>query len=264
MPGDAEMAAAVRNGLTRPNAIRFSRLKTMSRSPMHYLYELQHGRKDSLAFRIGRIVDIAILGGPPLVVWEGTRRGKAWEQFQEQHVDEEIVTESEYTAAAPVIEAVKNHEHAMYLLRSGTPKERLYWKWLGRDCTGEPDVAGKYLVDLKTTRCAEPGRFVRQGIWFAYHAQLAWYRMGMIESGLQPPDQCYFVAVETEPPCPVTVLSLTERAREQGERLCRLWMERLIACEAVGHWPGYCESAVDFDVPDELELSYGDDEGEAA
>jgi len=239
--------------------VRFSHLKQIARSPAHYLASLKF-RPDTAAMRLGRIVDVALLGGPPVVVWEGSRRGKAWEQFQEQHLDDEIVTYSEYEAADPVIRAVRNHEHAMYLLGSGTPKQRIYWDWLGRSCTGEPDVAGKYLVDLKTTRCAEPGRFSKQAMWLSYHAQLAWYRQGMLLSGAEPPTQVFIVAVETTTPFPVTVFQLTERAIEQGERLCRLWMERLLSCESTNEWPGYVQSAVDLDVPDELELSFGDDE----
>jgi len=263
MVGDAEMAAASRRNLAAREPVRFSNLRNMSRSPAHYLHGLR-GRKDTASFRLGRLVDVAILGGEQPLVWEGSRRGKAWDEFEASHPGREIVTLSEQLASEPVIEALRAHEHAMYLLTSGVAKKRLYWEWLGRSCTGEPDVAGKYLVDLKTARCAEPGRFVRQGTWYAYHAQMAWYRQGMLSSGLQPPGQVYIVAVETEPPYPVTVLSLTERAIEQGERLCRLWMERLIGCEAVGHWPAYCESAVDFDVPEELDLSFGDDDEAAA
>lgn len=239
--------------------VRFSNLKNIARSPMHYQHALTQ-RRDTTSMRLGRLVDVALLGGPEQVVYEGSRRGKEWKAFEATHPGAEIVTASEYEAAQPVIEAVRRHEHAMHLLGSGTPKKRINWEWLGRSCSGEPDVAGKYLVDLKTARSSEPGAFVRQGIWYAMHAQLAWYRQGLILSGAEPPGQSFLVAVETSPPYPVTVLSLTDRALEQGERLCRSWMERLLACEAAEYWPGYVESAVDFDVPEALELSYGDDE----
>jgi PDDEXK-like domain of unknown function (DUF3799) len=241
--------------------VRFSHLKNMGRSPAHYKASLG-GRPDTLAMRIGRIVDVTLLGGPPLAVWEGTRRGAAWEQFQERHLASgaEIVTASEYESAEPLIEAVRNHEHAMHLLGSGIPKKRIFWNWLGRACSGEPDVAGKYLVDLKTARCSEPGRFSKQAMWLSYHAQLAWYRNGLLLSGAEPPAQVFIVAVETSEPYPVTVFELTARAIEQGERLCRLWMERLLSCEATNEWPAYVQCAVDLDVPDELELTFGDDE----
>lgn len=242
--------------------VRFSYLKHMARSPAHYKAALTTPY-DSASFRLGRMVDVAVLGGPEPVVWDGSRRGKAWEEFRDAHPGSEIVTASEMETAQPIIDSVLRHEHAMHLLRSGTAKKRIFWDWLGRSCSGEPDVAGKYLVDLKTTRSAEPGQFTRQGLWYSYHAQLAWYRMGLLLSGAEPPSQAFIVAVETSPPFPVTVLCLTERAIEQGERLCRVWMERLLACETADRWPGYVESTVDFDVPDDVELTFGE-ETEAA
>lgn len=246
------------------NPVRFSELKHIARSPAHYQYALRHGRRDSISMRIGRIVDAALLGGREPLVWDGTRRTKAYDAFEEQNPGADIVTMAEVEMARPVIDALVARQDVMDLLNSGVKQKRLHWEWLGRPCTGQPDVHGRLLVDLKTARCSEPGRFTRQGTWLAYHAQLAWYRMGMVASGLQPPGQVLLVAVETEPPYPVTVLSVTERALDQGERLCRSWMERLIACEAVNHWPGYVESVVDFDVPDELDLDFGGDDEEAA
>ena len=240
--------------------VRFSNLKRLAQSPAHYLSGLS-ATYDSAAMRLGRLVDVAILGGDGPVIYDGTRRGKAWEAFRDEHAGAEIVTASEAEAAESIIRAVRQHDHAMDLLTSGVAKRRLYWDYLGRACSGEPDVHGRYLVDLKTTKCAEPGRFTRDAIWRAYHAQLAWYRAGMVLSGLEPPTAAFIVAVETSAPYPVTVLRLTERAIEQGDRLCRVWMERLLACEASGEWPGYVQSAVDLDVPDDdLDLTFGDDE----
>lgn len=243
--------------------VRFSHLKNIRRSPAHYLDGLER-HFDSASLRLGRIVDKAILGGDAMVIYDGHRRGGEWKEFEALNAGKEIVTTSETRVAAPIIDAVLKHEHAMYLLRSGVQKKRIYWDWLGRECSGEPDVAGKYLVDLKTTRCSEPGQFTRQAMWFAWHAQIAWYRQGLLLSGAEPPAQAFIVAVETSPPYPVTVFCLTERAIEQGERLCRVWMERLLACEASGEWPEYVQSAVDLDVPDDTELTFGVEEESAA
>lgn len=241
--------------------VRFSCLKNMSRSPAHYIESLR-GRADSLSMRIGRIVHMTVFGQTP-IVFPGTRRGKEWDAFAETHAEEDIFTTSEYDAALPIISSLLDnpeHWHAKELLTRGVAEKRIDWKWLGRACRGTPDVAGEFLVELKTTRNAQPEWFAREALFRSYHAQLAWYRQGLVLSGAQPPGLVYIVAVETSPPYPVVVRILTERAMQQGERLCRLWMERLLACESSGSWPGYVQSAVELDVPDELELTGFEDE----
>lgn len=241
--------------------VRFSCLKQMSRSPAHYLESLK-GRPDSAAMRIGRLVHIAAFGQTPLI-YDGSRRGKAWEQFDAEHSGEDIFTAAEQQSADPIVESLLDnpaHWHAKELLTSGVAEKRLDWTWLGRACRGTPDVAGEFLVDLKTTRNAHPEHFKRDALWRSYHGQLAYYRQGMLLSGLQPPSECYIVAVETSPPYAAVVLRLTERTLEQGERLCRLWMEQLLACEASGQWPGYVQSVVDWEIEAEVDLIFGEEE----
>jgi exodeoxyribonuclease VIII len=246
----------------REYPVRFSNLKTLARSPAHYLYNLTHPRPDSVSLRMGRLVDLLIFEQAIPVIYDGSRRGKEWKAFEAEHDGEDIFTRSEFDSAREIAESFARPEHseALRLLGSGERQKRLTWDWLGRVCSGTPDAFGEYLVDLKTTRCAQPGAFKRDAIRYAYHAQLAWYRNGMIRSGLQPPAQCYIVAVETSAPFPITVHRLTEQAIDMGERLCRVWMEQLLACERADHWPGYCESFVDFDIETELELTFGDEE----
>jgi hypothetical protein len=241
--------------------LRFSNLKYMSKSPAHYLESLK-GRPDSAALRRGRIVDKLVFGEKP-TVFAGDRRSKAYKDFEAANPGADIFTDSEFYDAKAMADSIllnPEHSEAARLLRGGVIKTRIFWDFLGRACSGEPDVAGEFLVDLKTTRCAQPELFKRDADRFAYGAQLAWYRQGLILSGAQPPSACYLVAVETAPPYPVVVLRLTERKIEQGERLCRLWMERLLACEAENCFPGYVQSFVEFDADTELDLTFGDEE----
>ena len=241
--------------------VRFSHLKQMARSPAHYRYALEHSRPDSAALRLGRLVDLLMFEQAAPLVFDGSRRGKAWDAFKAEHDGADIFTASELEDAEPIAASFNRPEHAraLSLLRSGERQKRITWNWLGRDCAGTPDVCGQYLIDLKTTRSAQPDAFRRDALRYAYHAQLAWYRNGMLLSGLQPPAQCYIVAVETSAPYPITVHRLTERAIDMGERLCRVWMEQLLVCEESGHWPGYCESELDFDIDTELELTFGEE-----
>jgi hypothetical protein len=48
-----------------------------------------------------------------------------------------------------------------------------------------------------------------------------------------------------------------------GERLCRVWLEKLLACEAADRWPGYCQSFEEWDIETDVELTFGE-EAEAA
>lgn len=240
--------------------VRFSHLKHIARSPAHYRHALT-ASYDSAAFRIGRLVDCAVLGGPQPVVFEGTRRGKAWEAFRAEHDERDIYTASEVAAAAPVSEAVLSNRRAMEVLEAGIPKRRIAWDWIGRNCSGEPDVGGlDVLVDLKTCRTADPARFAREAIWYGYHAQLAWYRNGLELAGKPRPREVYIVAAEKAPPYPVTVFRLTEDALDAGLRLCRGWLERLLVCEDADVWPTYSECDVPLDVERDPELIYHDEE----
>lgn len=247
---------------TRP--ARFHNLKEMGRSPLHCFESFQDDSdRSSLALRLGAGTH-ALLFGQPVAVFTGkVRNGKVWDAFKAEHDGTVILNAKEHARAEAISNAIRSHEIASRLLFSpGTRhEESILWEQDGRARRSTPDARGAYhLVELKTTRCAQPDRFMRDAMFRAYHAQVADYRAAIEASvGVKPRD-CYIIAVESVRPCAVTVLRLTDRALEMGDRLCRLWMERLRACEASNEWPPYCQSATDFDVPDdELDLVFGDE-----
>lgn len=231
--------------------VRFSNLKHFAKSAAHYRHAIEHERADTAAFKLGRLVHFLVLGGN-YVVYQGERRGHSWTEFEGAHDGVEIFTRSEADKARPIADAVLSHPAAARLLE-GEHERELTWTRNGRDCAGRLDVLHPdRVVDLKTASDAHPERFQRGGLRLGYHAQLAWYLHGV--------DGCirregYTVVVETVAPHVVTILRLTERALEMGDRLNRLWLEQLLVCEASDYWPGYVEGIVPFDVPDMDELS---------
>jgi hypothetical protein len=247
--------------------VHFSALKHMAQSPAHYQQALQGGWYSTMPQRIGA-GSHAIMFDQPHAVYPGkVRRGKEWEQFKEDNKDAVWLSRSEQVQALALADAVRGHREASELLfcDDSAVEKRIEWNYLGRDCAGTPDVRTKsYIVDLKTTKCSHPERFARDATFRSYHAQLAWYLDGVRLSGLGTPTEAYIVAVESTPPHPVTVLRLTDNAIDQGRRLCRIWMERLLGCERDNRWPGYCESIVPFDVETDLELTFSDAANEAA
>lgn len=232
--------------------VHWSQLKHMAQSPAHYRYAVEHERHDTRSFRLGRAVHSALLGGPLVTVWEGSsRRGKQFDAFKVEHAGAIIMLESEMDDVTNMVASVRSNANAMELL-DGVHERELEWTWLGRRCAGRIDSVGdNRIVELKTDRCAEPGRFVRSGIRYGYHAQCWWYSNGVVCSGLGTAAESYVIAVESAPPYPTSVLRMTDRALDIGQRMCRSYMERLLVCEALQHWPEYFDAVVPFDVPDD-------------
>lgn len=236
--------------------VRFSSLKHMSRSALHYWDAVQLDRDDTLAMRLGRGAHAMVLG-MPMIQWTGkTRNGKEWERFKREHADREILNRTEWATSVAVARAIQRHPGASQLIYDGTVLEQVIeWEYLGRKCTSRPDaraIGGRVITDLKKTVCAEPGKFKRDAMLRGYHAQLAFYDLASEHETGRQADELFVAAVEGKRPYPVTILRLTDEAREEGRKLCRLWFEQVLVHEASSHYPGYVDDnqVVDLDVLD--------------
>lgn len=265
MTGDlaTELAAndqAAMNIDPRTVPVRFSTLKLMAQSPLHYLHAVRCGYDESRSMRLGSAAH-AELFGQPYRVYPGRRAGKDWDAFKAD--GGLIVNEKEHAEALLLANAVRSHPTASRLLFSGAKLEqRIDWTWQDRAFRSTPDAAGRtHLVDLKCLRSSNPVEVERQSSRMFYHAQAALYRRALNSTGHNIKD-CYLAVVENKPPHPVTVLRFTETALEAGDRATVLWFEQLRACEAVNEFPGYAQSIVDLGLPDEMGLVFGDDDKE--
>ena len=232
--------------------LRLSTLKAMGRSPAHCLHAMRNPYEPTVSMKIGSGAHSLLLGGPALAVYPGkVRRGKDYDAFCDEHKDDLILSSSEAATAEAINESVRSNPIASRVLfQPGMIYEdTINWDWQDKPFRCTPDARSRsHLVDLKTTRDAEPERFQRDAIRMGYHAQMALYGLAMEAAYGHKPRSSYIVAVESKAPHPVTVLELTPRAIDQGERLCREWLERFKTCEATGNWPGYADAIVPFDV----------------
>jgi len=244
--------------------VRFSKLKKLAQSPLHYLQSCQDDSASTTATRIGSGTH-ALVFGQPHAVYPDRRAGKVWDAFEAANADRPIMNAREHDTAQAILRALASNPLASSLLFApgAIVEERITWERDGRACAGTPDVySDGALVDLKTTKCAEPERFVRDATWRGYHAQLAWYAQGLAANN-RPVSDLYIVAVESLAPHPVTVLHLDASAWLAGDALVASWWERLRVCEASNHWPGYTDAMVRFGVEDAGErLIIGGDEFE--
>lgn len=251
--------------------LRCSTLKAMSKSPLHCMHALLNPYEPSVSQRLGLGAHSLILGGPPIAVYPGkVRRGKEYDAFGLEHANDLILTESEAQTAEDINAAVRAHPVASRVLfqPGAIYEDTIEWDWMDRPFRCTPDArTDRILIDLKTTKNAEPEALKRDAIKYGYHAQLALYGLAMESVNGFKPRSSYIVAVESKAPYPVTVLELTPRAIDEGAQLCRTWLEAFKACEASGNWSsGYADGLVEFDVLDGVmdALDWGDDDEETS
>lgn len=243
--------------------VRFSHLRAYGRSAAHGLYARTHERKPTAAMELGTAVHAMMFATQPVAGFDGTRRGKAYDEFcAAAEPGTLVLAASDYHRACNMADALESSPTAKAAL-TGKAEETLHFRWMGRDCRATPDVRGDgFVTDLKTTTSADPNRFRWHALKMAYHAQLRMQQIGCMFAKNERPANAYIVAVEVDPPHTVTVFDLTARALEEGDKLLTLWMERLCASEGARSWPGYCESVVPLDVADDLDLDFGDENGD--
>lgn len=244
--------------------LHWSALKRIGQSPAHYKYGLDNPTPPSPSMMFGTLVHTMVLGGPPVAVYEGERRGKAWAEFRAENDGVQIVTIAEWERAQRCASAVLGDRVVQERgLLEGVHESSWTAKLYGRQCAGRIDVLHpRRVVELKTARDTRPGRLQAQCQGMSYHAQLAWYREAarVLDPVCREPREAWIIGVESSPPYVVTVLQLSESALIEGEKLNHAWLEQLAACEAVDEWPGYTQSPVPFEVfsMDALDQEDGD------
>ncbi len=245
--------------------VHFSALKRMGMSAAHALYAMEGGEQpQTVSLQLGSAGHTLALGtGKRVVVYEGKRdmRTHAYKAFAEENQDNIILNAREFAIATGMAKSLRQHPEALRYLE-GEREVPLEWDYLGRRCaTRGIDVIGgtlehrsniRFLSELKTTKCAKPSWFLHEVLRRGYATQLKFYETGI---GVDVPE-LVIVAVESAPPHPVVVFRVSDRMREQSEKQLRIWMELFLTCEASDEWPGYAQSIVDLDLPDDAELDF--------
>ena len=238
-------------------AVNWSSLKQIARSPRHYRHLLANPLPDKDDFRLGRALHTLVLE-PDLfheqyAIWPAvspttgkkTRRaGGEWDAFESLHLNagrtilrEQDVEGIQAMAASihtdPTCAAwLDGMHHVEHVLR-WTDRET------GMECKGRCDciTSDDILTDLKTARDHAPGAMARQASSLAYHAQLAFYLDGAQAMGLDVHGAA-ILAVEKSPPYDCGVLTLSDEDLEAGRSHYRALLLRLAECRDRDEWPG--------------------------
>ena len=225
------------------DAVRWSCLREMRRSPKHYRWRLDHPPADTDYFRLGRAVHCAVLEPDrfPLEVAVFTgkiRRGKEWDAFSDVNAARTILKADEYAMCLAIRDAVRAHPVAKHLLEVGEAEKSIVWTdpRTGLLCKGRVDWLNSMVVDLKTDAQLSPRRFPVKAARNGYACQMAMYREGLRVLGMDPPVK--ILAVESVPPFDVGVFALDENALWAGEEEVHELMDKVAECTTKNAWPG--------------------------
>lgn len=250
-------------------AINFSTLKVMAKSPKHYRHAVDHGGVDSPAFALGRACHLAVLEplewtrkvlvlpktftrekttkkrGTELVEMKMSRDARVPEYcaLRDQAADEgkELISQAEYEKATMVSRAVLLDPVASDLLRRpGIQMEQsITWERYGLELKSRLDIIAPTVavVDLKTAADITPREWDRAAIRHQYLPQFAFYSDAYAQaSGETVPFKA--IVVEKTEPFDVAVVEFSEDDLEYGRNLYEGWLRRVIECTEAGEWPG--------------------------
>jgi hypothetical protein len=250
--------------LSEDGTLHFSELKALALSPRQYLARVNLGLVPTAPMRLGTLVHWRVLGAQragakPIVIYDGRRSGKAWEDFEARHAHAEIFTAAEDARAQEIAAAVLADPIARARLEGARVEVPLTWEEGGLKCsTSGIDVltASAALGDLKATSTVHPDTWTRHAFRMLYPQQLAWYRRGARACGLDVRGGLFLLGVETKAPFEVVDLELTEAMLDFADRTLTLWLERLevllASCPSPRSfldWPGYAQAPIPWDVP---------------
>lgn len=260
------------------DAVNWSSLKHMAKSPKHYKWAKENPREDTVGLLKGRGTHTAVLEPERFLLdyalFKGkVRRGKEWDAFKELHKEENILKPNEYQHCMVVAKAVHAHPAASAILKVAKREETISWidEETGLHCKARLDLIWDGLGDLKGVRSVHPRALPSEVARMMYHGQLAFYREGVrVTTGKNM--RCYLICAEHAAPHDVVVREIDEDGLYAGWEMVRLLLNKVAECKAANRWPGLSDEIETLQLPawvwpeDEQVLSATviDDEEEAA
>lgn len=251
--------------------IRHHHIRAMLRSPAHYLAVRRDQAEEdpSYAMERGSGLHELLAGRRPVLPWEDgrPRRGKDYDAFVAANPEALILTAADFALAEAMRAAVMDDPVAGPLLRAeGANEETIVWSIPGRDLRGRttpdrritrPDGSID-VIEIKTTRNADPERFVWSGRRdYGYHTQAALHAIGaMAKYGTNlwpaPEIRVYIVAIESTAPHIVSTIRVSPDVLRAGAAEIREVLDQIAACRDADAWPGYTPEVWTWR-PDEME-----------
>ena len=245
-----------------------SDVKLILRSPAHYRHQKSVTQKPSSDLLFGSLVH-DLVGDPAgwaerwMVVDASTRTTNRYKDAVSNNPGKQCILAGEFSQAEDVAHAVfespivgdcvlNTGRQIGHLLDGATLEHSIYWQQQDVLCKARPDIwlrDKRVIVDLKTTRNAEPDAFLRDAVRYGYHTSAAWYMRAVAAVTGEPVDAWLWLVVEKEPPYAVQVYQADAGLLAIGDQNCTRGLDRFKRCSSTDQWPGYATETMTLHAP---------------
>ncbi len=237
-------------------AMNASKLKHALGTGEEYKHALT-SQKDSPSMTIGRATHTLVLEpdsyAKTVVEYNGTRRGKAWDEFKEANSGKDILKPAESVKVAMMASAVKSHKAAMERIGPGEKELTLVWydQQTGMKCKCRIDnyCKGKFASDLKTAMAIDLAGFQKACVNYGYHLQAAFYLYG-IETVLGEVVPFSFIPVQNDGPYDVVRYDCEDDFIAEGKFAYRTALTNVSDWEKSGEYLGISQEPLPLSLPD--------------
>lgn len=211
------------------------------KSMRHMNHAIHEAKPESAAMRWGRLCHMVLLepnrATTDLAIFDGAKRGKAWEEFKSANETKDVVTEDEALWLSVMATSVHSNPAARQLLVEGRQELSMFWETpeYGK-AKGRMDVySDNAIVDLKMT--ADLSRFKQTAAKMGYHVKAGWYQRG-VEAITEHILPVYILAVEDSPPHDLAIYEYDQEALAVGRDVSLAVAKQYRQCQATGIFPG--------------------------
>lgn len=227
--------------------------------PARYAWAQEHGRPDTKAFDLGKVVHAEILGTGaryitlPFENWTTRPAQKARDAARAEGLIPLTTIEREQVRA--IVAAFLTSPAASLLTEDGDAERSIFWidDETGVWCRARLDWSnGLTTIDVKTAEDASRAGFSRDAARYRYHVQYAMYLRGIRSLGLagrSREPEFVFAVVEKRPPYLVGTYILDAEAATVGDELVSRALRRFAECQRTGVYPGYPAGIVTVSLP---------------
>ena len=240
-------------------ALNYSGMKELLRSPKHYQEYLTRFEEPSKALRIGTMVHAAVLQPdvfqkykPAPDVKRNTKEGKEayalWASMLKD--DEEVCDTDEYELALRVSDKMNQIIERLGIKALETEKTVTA---TDRDVLLKSSIDliadDGYLYDLKTTDDASQS-WIQSVKKYKYNLQAVTYLMNFERHYKTRPKGFRFIVVEKDSPNEGAVYELGSGLMADGLAMYEKALKLYSDCQTAGVWPGYTKDIITLDYPD--------------